>query len=450
LIPFDREPSIKAGLVTGARTIRLSLEGGFRGSDGGVLPAGDYTVTRDGVVIRLKGAAGATEAPAAISIEPLDFDSARFSVQDVKIGIDFHWERSETQTFQGSIHLVHDAEGITLINVLPLEAYLISVISSEMNAACPPELLSAHAVVSRSWLLAQISREPASGTFAPPIPDEKADEIIRWYGRENHSGFDVCADDHCQRYQGISKAFSASVFQAINDTRGRVLIFDDEICDARYSKSCGGMTDVYSSAWEDHDVPYLPSVYDGDGTPSEYDLPLTVEKNAVRWIGSSPPAFCGTASPELIKRILPGFDQETQDFYRWRTVYSNEDLRAIIGARMGSDPGPIRGLTPLARGPSGRIIKLRIEGERRTVVIGKELEIRRVLSRSHLYSSAFVVEALEVSRDGFPARFALTGAGWGHGVGLCQIGAAVMADRGSKHLEILAHYFDGARVERIY
>ena len=332
-----------------------------------------------------------------------------------------------------------------------------------MSASCPPELLRAHAIVSRSWLLAQLQQtaskpQAASGESqlarddSQGTSDPATDEIIRWYDRESHTSFDVCADDHCQRYQGISKAFSESAFAAVQDTRGKALVWQDEICDARYSKSCGGMTEVFRAAWEDRDVAYLAAVYDGESSDdiSVYPLPLTVEANAAQWIAASPKAFCNTNASELLARILPGFDQETADFYRWRVSYRNDQLREIIKARLGIDVGRIKAIDPIERGESGRLIKLKITGEQRTLTIGKELEIRRTLSRSHLYSSAFVVQAESDSASDYPHTFTLIGAGWGHGVGLCQIGAAVMAERGYTHDAILEHYFRGAVLRALY
>jgi peptidoglycan hydrolase-like amidase len=319
-----------------------------------------------------------------------------------------------------------------------------------MSASCPPSLLRAHAIVSRSWLLAQLEK-PGSTTAPDRLRTEHSGascgELIRWYDRESHSDFDVCADDHCQRYQGITKAFSDAVFRAIADTRGRVLMFDQQICDARYSKSCGGMTERYSAAWEDRDVAYLGCFYDGPDDQQDYALPLTDEANAERWITSSVPAYCNTSSRELLSRILPGFDQETLDFFRWEVSYGGVELGEIICSRLGIDLGPIVDLEPLERGCSGRIVRLKITGERRTLVIGKELEIRRALSHSHLYSSAFVVRK-EVS--GPEAKFRLIGAGWGHGVGMCQIGAAVMADSEKTHEQVLAHYFRGTVLHHLY
>ncbi len=444
---IDQEPALRIGLIAGAREVRFALAGRFVTGDGEPASEGDHTASAENGAVMLDGVTGSP----AITLSPADFDSCRFTVHGVKIGIDFHWEREESQQFQGALKLVADGDALTLINELPLESYLISVISSEMSASCPAELLRAHAVVSRSWLLAQLKRAASNSTQPSVRTEGSKDELIRWYGRENHLGFDVCADDHCQRYQGIGKAFSQAAFDAVRDTRGRVLIYDDEICDARYSKSCGGMTEVYRAAWEDKDVPYLTSVYDVPGSePSGYRMPLSTEANAEAWITSSPPAYCGVVTPELLARIVPAFDQETPDFYRWRVDYSQEELSEILRSRLGVEFGRVRALEPLERGESGRIIRLRIAGDKRTLVIGKELEIRRALSRSHLYSSAFVVRAAKGHLSDYPARFTLIGAGWGHGVGLCQLGAAVMADRGHSHGEILSHYFKGAKIVDLY
>jgi SpoIID/LytB domain protein len=442
--------------MTGGRSARITLSGRFLTEDGGSLGEGDYSASWESGVVRLKGMTG-VRAP-SILLRPVDWESCAFTVHDITIGIDFHWERKEAQRFKGALRLTATREGMTLINELPLESYLVSVISSEMSASCPPELLRAHSVVSRSWLLAQLSKsagesqmERARMTEGDSKTIERApDEIIRWYGRESHADFDVCADDHCQRYQGISKAFSPEAFDAARDTRGKVLASGDEICDTRYSKSCGGMTEVYRAAWEEREATYLMSVYDGSGELADYRTPLADESNAEAWITSSPPAYCNNVTAELLARILPGFDQETRDFYRWEVSYSQDELRQILRGRLGIDLGRILALEPIERGESGRIIRLRIRGTAHSLVIGKELEIRRALSRSHLYSSAFVVRAEQDGLKDYPERFRLIGAGWGHGVGLCQIGAAVMADRGYAHDEILAHYFRGAMLRTLY
>ncbi len=446
MIEIKSEPHIKVGLMTSAKTARFSLSGDFLINDSERAPNGDYTATLDDGAVRLEGPTR-LRAP-KLALSPINFDNSRFIVHDITIGIDFHWQRKEAQHFQGALLILSGQDGLTIINELSLEAYLVSVISSEMSATCPAEALRAHSIISRSWLLAQLNK-PAEQADQITIQSERV-EIIKWYDRENHAEFDVCADDHCQRYQGISKAFSEAAFDAIRDTRGKVLVFEDEICDARYSKSCGGMTEVYSAAWEDKNVPYLAAFYDGEGDLRGYDLPLTKEANAVRWITSKPAAYCNIDSAEFLARILPGFDQETLDFYRWEVVYTEAELREILLARAGLDLGRITGLEPVMRGESGRIIKLKITGERGAVIIGKELEIRRALSRSHLYSSALAVEIEKDEATGLAERFRLRGAGWGHGVGLCQIGAAVMADLGRDHAEILAHYFRGATLKSLY
>jgi stage II sporulation protein D len=452
----NQEPLLRVGLMSGDRalpTVKLTLEGRYKASNSEVLQSGEYIASNDGGSVRLAG--GTSVNAPSLALTPVDFDANRATIHGITIGVDFHWERSESQTFQGSVVLSPQSDGLLVINELPLEAYLVSVISSEMSASAPRELLRAHAIVSRSWLLAQMRNryKPAGDNSRPKgaAADQGSEiEKIRWWDRENHADFDVCADDHCQRYQGISKAFSKEAFEAVRDTRGKVLMWGDEICDARYSKSCGGMTEEFRAAWEDRDVPYLQAVYDGEEEVAAYPMPLTVESNAEEWIKSRPAAFCNTDSIELLARILPGFDQETRDFFRWKVEYSNEELSEIVFDRTGFEFGRIVALEPRDRGKSARIVRLKIIGEKRTAEIGKELFIRRALSRSHLYSSAFVVETDRDLSSTYPRRFKLIGAGWGHGVGLCQIGAAVMAERGHPHEQILRHYFLDASLRDLY
>jgi peptidoglycan hydrolase-like amidase len=448
VIATNTEPIITVGLMSGANSSGVVLKGAFETADGLDVPEGHYVISQLGGAIRADGPT--VVGGPSLSLRARELESCRGTLDEVVIGVDFHWQRREAQTFQGTLTFVSRPEGITIVNELPLESYLVSVISSEMSASCPPELLRAHAIVSRSWLLAQLAghKEPAESTRS--IVDH---EIVRWYGRESHAGFDVCADDHCQRYQGISKAFSRAAFDAVEATRGVALMWGEEICDARYSKSCGGMTEIYRAAWEDRDVPYLNAVYDGPGRLAGFAMPLADHANAAAWITSSPPAYCNADSAqsgELLARLLPDFDQETRDFYRWEIVYSQEEISEILVRRTGIDFGRVKTLRPLARGESGRITRLEITGEKRSVIIGKELEIRRALSRSHLYSSAFVVLP-EADRSGsYPDRFRLKGAGWGHGVGLCQIGAAVMAELGHSYKEILDHFFRGSGLRTLY
>jgi len=405
--------NVAVGLIEERPAVEVELTGTFTDARGKAYAPGRYRFTSE------------------ISLAPSELSSCAFALDDVTIGIGFHWERKEHQVFRGAFRLLNRAVGLTVVNDVPLEEYVTSVISSEMRASCPRELLKAHAVISRSWLW----YSKVNSVLPAEARSERLDdhEILRWYGRETHPDFDVCADDHCQRYQGITKAFSPAAAEAVRVTNGEFLRYNGVVCDARFSKSCGGITERYATAWEDRDIPYLESVYDAP-TQAQSD-------NAERWIRSSPPAYCNTNDAALLALVLPGFDQETHDFYRWQVVYTPEELAKIIEARVGVDLGPISNVEALARGPSGRIFRLKITGERDYLIIGKELEIRRALSRSHLYSSAFVA-------DEESGRLVLRGAGWGHGVGLCQIGAAVMANQGKTYTEILQHYYRGTTVSR--
>jgi SpoIID/LytB domain protein len=448
----EREPDVSVGLMTGAKGVAFELKGAFVNADGGHLAGGSYRAepTNNGVeIVSENGWRGFSASEYCLA--PVD-SSASFIIRDVTIGIDFHWQQKQDQQFQGSLKIKLDPDGrLTVINEIPIEAYLTGVISSEMSADSPPELLKAHSVVSRSWLLAQMrpwKKERHKPSFAlQSIGGRK--QLIRWYDQESHADFDVCADDHCQRYQGMTKATSATVYEAIRATSGQVLVYGQELCDARYTKSCGGMTESYDAAWEDARFPYLAVSYDGEEFPAGFDLPLADEANAERWIRNSPPAFCNTNDTSVIGKILPDFNQETTDFYRWRVTITQDELQELLRAKIGVDFGAVHKLEAVERGASGRIVRLRLEGERETMVIGKELEIRRALSPSHLYSSAFVVES-EGMAGGAPARFTLIGAGWGHGVGLCQIGAALMAERGYDFGRILEHYYRGARLYGLY
>lgn len=401
---------VSVGLQEGLPAVEVELLGDFTDPSGLRLGSGRHRLSNETV------------------LAPSDPEGCAFALDDVTIGIGFHWERKERQVFRGSLRLLRRAAGLTIVNELSLEEYVESVISSEMSATCPFALLKAHAVISRSWLKGPAALGVASPAAAP------GGEVRRWYGREAHADFEVCADDHCQRYQGITKAVSPAVAEAVRATAGEMLLFGGGICDARFSKCCGGLTERYDTAWDDQEIPYLVSFPDGLTEPVPTDLDA--------FIRSSPAAFCNAADSALVARILPGFDQETRDFFRWTVAYTAEEAGALVASRLGVDLGPIVALEPLARGPSGRIFRLRISGERGTLVVGKELEIRRALSRSHLYSSAFVVDRDEAG------RLVLKGAGWGHGVGLCQIGAAVMAERGYGYREILAHYYPGTTVAR--
>ena len=381
--------------------------------------------------------------------EPADGSISSFELKDVTIGINFHWERKENQLFKGSLKFIVEGEKITAINLLGVEEYLTSVISSEMSATASLELLKAHAVISRSWLLAQIDKniEITNSSEKYSTMTESEGELIRWYDREDHTRFDICADDHCQRYQGITRASTPIVKDAIRQTRGELLMSEGKICDARYSKSCGGVFEEFQYCWEDKKYPYLVKQRD---SKSDTIIPdLTVEKNAVEWIKESPESFCNTTDKKVLSQVLNNYDQETVNFYRWSVKYSQKELSQLIIKRSGTDYGDILDLVPIERGTSGRLVKLKIVGTKRTRIIGKELEIRRTLSESHLYSSAFFVEK-EMGPEQAPLAFTLKGAGWGHGVGLCQIGAAVMGEKGYNYKEILLHYFIGATINKMY
>ena len=418
---YEGTPLVSVGIV-GAESITFTLNG--YGEDGS-----SRTATIHNGLIQYDG-----KAHSRLCFKPQSPDDS-FSLMDVVIGVNFHWQRLETQTFRGSLRLLADGGKIWAINDLPVEDYLESVISSEMSAQSSLPLLMAHAVISRSWLMSQID-----GNTAPNTQASHGDAFIRWYDHTDHTLFDVCADDHCQRYQGITKETSPNVAEAIRRTRGELLTYGDEICDARFSKCCGGAMEEFQYCWDDTPKPYLKGIGD---TPEETIPDLTVEENARQWILSSPESFCNTTDKRILSQVLNDYDQETTDFYRWRVSYTQEELSKLVEKKLGAGLGTITDMRPLKRGTSGRICELRITGTKKTIVVGKELEIRRALSESHLYSSAFVVE-----KQG--DTFTLIGAGWGHGVGLCQIGAAVMGDKGYAYDEILRHYYPGAEIEKAW
>lgn len=372
-----------------------------------------------------------------------------FWLRGVTIGVNFHWERKEDQKFGSALRIIVENGKLTAVNIIGVEDYLTSVISSEMSATASEELLKAHAVISRSWLLAQIekNKEIVAANTNYCATTQTEDELIKWYDREDHVNFDVCADDHCQRYQGLTRASTEKVRKAIDATWGELLMDGDKICDARFSKCCGGVFEEFQNCWEPVKYSYLVKVRDGK---NPQDIPdLTVEENAREWILGNPEAFCNTTDQNILSQVLNNYDQETVNFYRWKQEYGQKELSELILSRSGVDYGDIIDLVPVERGTSGRLVKLKIVGSKKTMTIGKELEIRRTLSTSHLYSSAFVVEK-QGEENGVPARFILHGAGWGHGVGLCQIGAAVMGEQGYKYKDILLHYFVGAAIESRY
>ena len=445
-LAFDdwrEEPVVSVGIVSGDE-IHFQLNGTYT--------IGNREVTGKQTVKLMNGRVlwGSADYP-ELCFTPKD-DSMSFTLDNVTIGVDFHWERKEAQTFLGKLRFVVDGDKLWAINELPVERYLASVISSEMSATSSLELLKAHAVISRSWLLVQMRRRKAieMGIQTASAPVKVSDEEgVVWYDSDAHTLFDVCADDHCQRYQGITKATSPHVEEAIKATRGQLLMNGKEICDARFSKCCGGVSEEYEYCWDNTHKPYLLSVVDNAPLGTAPTIDLTDEKTAQEWILSSPEAFCNTKDAAVLGQVLNNYDQETQDFYRWTVDFTQSELAELIRRKSGLDFGEIINLLPLERGKSGRITRLKIVGTKLTRIIGKELEIRRTLSESHLYSSAFVVERSEVV-NGVPQHFRLIGAGWGHGVGLCQIGAAVMGEKGYRYDEILHHYYQTAAIQAQY
>ena len=445
-----KQPNVNVGIVSGQK-IHFSLNKPY-------LAKGEMVTGEQEVAFSEGGILWNGNQYSSLTFHPQSAD-ASFSLSDVTIGVNFHWERKETQTFLGTLHFVVESDKICAINELPVERYLESVISSEMSATSSLELLKAHAVISRSWLLAQMKKRrevaESGNNFFSFV--KKDDRLIRWYDREDHTIFDVCADDHCQRYQGITKETSPHVAEAIRQTKGQILMDGDDICDARFSKCCGGVTEEFQYCWEDTPKNYLSSVRDimqgvksvGSAVPAP--LPsLQDEAAADAWIRSNPPAFCNTTDKKILSQVLNDYDQETADFYRWKVTLTQEKLKQLLDEKLKMNFGDILDLQAEERGKSGRISKLRIVGTEKTFVIGKELEIRRALSDTHLYSSAFVVDRCDIDEKGVPQRFDIIGAGWGHGVGLCQIGAAVMGEEGFDYDAILLHYYQGAEIKKVY
>ena len=445
-----KQPNVNVGIVSGQK-IHFSLNKPY-------LAKGEMVTGEQEVAFSEGGILWNGNQYSSLTFHPQSAD-ASFSLSDVTIGVNFHWERKETQTFLGTLHFVVESDKICAINELPVERYLESVISSEMSATSSLELLKAHAVISRSWLLAQMKKRrevaESGNNFFSFV--KKDDRLIRWYDREDHTIFDVCADDHCQRYQGITKETSPHVAEAIRQTKGQILMDGDDICDARFSKCCGGVTEEFQYCWEDTPKNYLSSVRDiiqgvkSAGTATPAPLPsLQDEAAADAWIRSNPPAFCNTTDKKILSQVLNDYDQETADFYRWKVTLTQEKLKQLLDEKLKMNFGDILDLQAEERGKSGRISKLRIVGTEKTFVIGKELEIRRALSDTHLYSSAFVVDRCDIDEKGVPQRFDIIGAGWGHGVGLCQIGAAVMGEEGFDYDAILLHYYQGAEIKKVY
>jgi SpoIID/LytB domain protein len=433
------QPKITVGIIDRQNEVSGQLHGDFLAEGFGSVSERFSAEPKEGTIVLFNEAGRQVCRSPSIRLSALKHST--FKLFNVTIGSRFHWERKEDQTFQGDLILRSREDGtICAINEVPVEDYLTSVISSEMNPAAPIEFLKTHAIVSRSWLLAALRQEgktEESSSLAERTIKEG--EILRWYDRGDHDLFHVCADDHCQRYQGITKIATKQAEEAVRETGGRVITYQNKICDTRYSKCCGGLTEEFNTAWHDQRVPYLGSIPDA---PEPLQA-ITTEEEASTWVLSNPDAYCNTKDEGLLEKILPDVDRETKTFFRWAVEYSREELEKILRQKSGLDFGTLQEITPLRRGPSGRISRLKIVGTKQTIIVGKELEIRRWLSPSHLYSSAFVV-----TREA--GRFIFRGAGWGHGVGLCQIGAGVMASLGFSAEDILKHYFHGIEIKRIY
>jgi SpoIID/LytB domain protein len=445
---MQSEPQISVGIAT-ENNIVVDLFGEFRAAGVNKRFSGGYSavISNGNISIVQEG----TEIISSHSFlfEPHDIDISSFVLREVTIGKGFHWERKEKQRFHGKLQLIQENGLITAVNIIPVEAYLESVISSEMSANSPFEFLKAHAVISRSWVLAQVEKKnsPAGSKFESITSTD--DEYIRWYDREDHENYDFCADDHCQRYQGVTRILNDKVLGAVESTRGLVLQHEGKICDARFSKCCGGVSESFENVWEPVKHPYLTRIYDYKYEQDIFDLDLTKEHAARKWIKSFPQAFCNTNNTKLLSTLLPEYDLETKHFFRWTLDYSQEQIARLINSRSGFEFGDIIDLIPVQRGQSGRIIKLKIIGSKKTLTVGKELFIRKILSDSHLYSSSFVVEKHGIE-NGIPGMFTLYGAGWGHGAGLCQIGAAVMSSAGYRFDEILSHYYKNSLIHKIY
>ena len=443
-----REPSVSVAIMSGEE-IQYELYGEFYCSCMRKKCSGKYQAKLDNDSIIISNGADTFEVEDGVTFTPDDIETDSFLLRDVLIGKEFHWEQKENQRFLGSFKLLIEDGKLTAINTIPVELYLTSVISSEMNATSSKELLKAHSIISRSWLLAQIdkSKELKSSETKYESFKESGEELIKWYDREDHTLYDVCADDHCQRYQGITRLHAHNAQSAVASTRGLVLKYEDKICDTRFSKSCGGISESFENVWEPIEHPYLKKIIDYKFEQDDFDLDLTNEQSAEKWIKGNPSAFCNTKNQKILSQVLVDYDRDTTDFYRWKVVYTQKELSGLIHKKTGINFGKILDLVPVERGYSGRLIKMKIVGSEKSLTIGKELEIRKALSETHLYSSAIVVERKNVLKN-IPQKFVIYGAGWGHGVGLCQIGAAVMGEMGYTFDEILIHYYNDASIKK--
>jgi len=446
---FREEPTISVGILTEKKII-FELHGNYRIAGSKKYFKGIFSAEiRDNKII-CSNNNDKIDNTEEILFAPEDPHSESFLIKDVIIGIDFHWQRKEKQRFNHSLKLIREGNKVVAINILPLENYIVSVISSEMSAKSSLQSLKALSVVSRSWVLAQLEKRNSQVALGNNLSvHQTEDEIIRWYGREQHKNFDVCADDHCQRFQGITKVTTENAKKAVSQTRGIVLLSENKICDTRYSKSCGGITEDFENVWETVGVSYLTSVVDYKYEPENFNIDFSNENNARKWITGNPQSFCNTSDKVILSQILIDYDQETTNFFRWSIEYTQNELAEIIKDKIGIDFGDILDIIPVERGTSSRLTKVKIVGSKKSLTVGKELEIRRILSKNHLYSSAFIIDKI-IGKNNIPEKFILQGAGWGHGVGLCQIGGAVMAEKGYQFDEILLHYFFNAKIKKIY
>lgn len=444
-MPSHQEPTIAVGLLDECDSAHIQLSGSYQDASGDIFPPGALILEcRNAALV---GAGINLTDAEVIDLEPTDSSTSQFQLE-ATIGINFHWQQRETQSFHGGLRILAKPNNrLTVINRVPLETYLMSVVCSEMKASSPPEFIKAHSIISRSWLLAQLDCRDSNQEIHQRQTQPVNGELIRWTEREAHADFDVCADDHCQRYQGTARINEPGVMAAIRATRGEVLSFNGRACDARFSKSCGGVIEEFPTAWGDQQVPYLVALLDNAG-PNRQPPALFDEQSMRAFLQSPPPAYCNCHDAKILGTVLNDYDLATKEFFRWQVRLTASEASDLVTQKLGTNLGRLLKLEPVERGPSGRLIRLRLVGENGTLVIGKELEIRRALSPNHLYSSAFVVDM--EGRVDRPDAFILTGAGWGHGVGLCQIGAAVMAHQGIGYREILEHYYPGARIAHFY
>lgn len=444
---MNQEPQVRVGILS-APSLHFTLTGLYEGPEGELMSgAFEAQISDSGLTFSL-----GDKKYTSVEFRPTSYVGDTFELEGVTIGVDFHWQRKENQRFRGALRIIVADGKLTAINIVNVEDYLVSVISSEMSSTSSLALLRAHAVISRSWVLSMMSRSDKPLPTAAKRPDVRAlnpgPSLIDYRDREDHLNFDVCADDHCQRYQGVSRVSTPVAAGAVADTHGEVLTYQGELCDTRFSKCCGGVFERFETCWDDEPRPYLQARRDG---VNPFDYPdLMREDEARQWILGAPEAFCNTSDKRVLSQVLNGYDRETPDFYRWTERLSREKIADLLRRRLNMDFGQIKDLVPLTRGTSGRIRELKIIGTKCELIIGKELTIRRALSESHLYSSAFIVETSERDADGVPDSFTLHGAGWGHGVGLCQIGAAIMGERGYSYDEILRHYYINADLTRLY